>query len=239
MDQMKRAPIGARFFSSPALGVRAGTSPGPLLNYAAAGPSIPAAVGAHKEFIVGQNFLQVSRADFKLATKVFCRKRLKLGPVLLSFENGFLFIESGEITKVTRAEGEWHGRATFSPEILRALATVPPTQDPIPISYADGHLLIGSMTVICDWTSVSMAVVQDLVNPGLVDMLALARTMPRHEILGTTLGRRIRGAVEKAERRIKNAAGQLVELEVTESAIRTLVEARIATRLSTESPPVK
>jgi hypothetical protein len=133
---------------------------------------------------------------------------------------------------VTRAEGEWHGRATFSPEILRALATVPPNQDPIPISYADGHLLIGSMTVMCDWTIVSTAVIQDLVNPGLVDMLALARTMPRHEIIGTPLGRKTRGAVEKAERRIKNAARQLADLEVTEAEIRTLVEARIAARLS-------
>ena len=176
--------------------------------------------------------LQVARANFKYATKVFCRKRLKLGPVLLSFENGFLFIESGEITKVMTAEGEWHGRATFSPEILRALATVPPSQDPIPISYADGHLLIGSLTVICEWTSLSKALVQDLVNPSLVDMLALARTMPRQEIIGTQLGRSIRGAVEKAERRIKKAAGNLVELEVTESEIRALVEARIATRLS-------
>ena len=179
-----------------------------------------------------RNMLQVARGDFKRATKVFCGKRLKLGPVLLSFENGFLFIESGEITKVTRAEGEWHGRATFSPEILRALATVPPSQDPILISYAAGHLLIGSMTVICDWTSVSKALVQDLVNPGLVDMLALARTMPRDEILGTALGRRIRGAVEKAERRIKNAVRQLAQLEITESEIRTLVEARVASRLS-------
>jgi hypothetical protein len=181
---------------------------------------------------VKTNFLQVSRADFKRATKVFCRKRLELGPVLLSFEDGFLFIESGEIRKVTRAEGEWHGRATFSPEILRALAMVPPSQDPIPISYADGHLLIGSMTVICDWSSVSETLVNDLVNPGFVDMLALARTMPRHEILGTPIGKRIRSAVEKAERRIKNAAGQLGELEVTEAEIRTLVEARIATRLA-------
>ncbi len=175
-----------------------------------------------------KNLLQVARTDFKLATKVFCRKRLPLGPVLLSFENGFLFIESGEITKVTRAKGEWHGRATFSPEILRALAMVPPSHDPIPISYADGHLLIGSLTVICDWTNVGKALVQDLVNPGLVDMLAPARTMPRLEIIGTPLGRSLRGAVEKTERRIKNAAGQLAELEVIESEIRTLVEARIA-----------
>jgi len=188
-------------------------------------------VGANKEFIMIKNMLKIARADFKRATNVYSKKELKLGPVLLSFENGFLFIESGEITKVTRAEGEWHGRATFSAEILRALAMVPPSQDPIPISYADGHLLIGSMTVICDWTIVRTAVVKDLVNPSLVDMLALARTMPRHEIIGTALGRRTRGAVEKAERRIKNATRQLADLEVTEAEIRNLVEARIATRL--------
>jgi hypothetical protein len=94
------------------------------------------------------------------------------------------------------------------------------------------NLLIGSLTVICEWTSLSKALVQDLVNPSLVDLLALARTMPSQEIIGTPLGRSIRGAVEKAERRIKKAAGNLVELEVTESEIRALVEARIATRLS-------
>lgn len=184
---------------------------------------------------MARNHLLVERSAFIDAFRVYGKKRAKLGPVLLSFEGGFLMVESGGIAKAMSAEGQWHGRATFSPEILRALAMVPPAQDPIPISYADGHLLIGSMTLVCRWESLSKATVKDLVNPGLVDLLALARTMPRPEILGTPLGKTVRAAVEKAERRIKNAAAQLVDLEIAESDIRALVEARIVKRLLSDS----
>lgn len=184
--------------------------------------------------MVSGNQLYVPRAGFVSAVKVFGKKRASLGPVLLSFEDGFLIFEAGEITKAMRSEGDWNGRATFSPEILRALATVPPMQDPIPICYADGRLLVGGMTVPCDWEIVSKSTVRDLVNPGLVDMLALARTLPRHEILGTPFGKKVRSSVEKAERRIKNAAAQLIDLEISEADIRGLVEARIAKRLETD-----
>jgi hypothetical protein len=183
---------------------------------------------------VSGNQLYVPRAGFVWALKVFGKKRTKVGPVLLSFEEGFFVVESGEITKAMRAEGQWQGRATFSPEILRALALVPPAMDPIPISYADGHLLVGGMTVPCEWEVASKSTVEDLVNPGLVDMLALARTLPRIEILGTPLGKKVRSAVEKSERRIKNAAAQLIDLEISETDIRGLVEARIAKRLDTD-----
>lgn len=159
---------------------------------------------------LARNFMQVPLKEFRAATKVFTRKRLKMGPVLLAFEGGFLSIESGEAAAVMHAAGEWHGRATFSPEILRALATVPPLQDPIPIAYADGHLLIGNMTIICQWNTVSQAFVHDLPNPSLVDLLALERTIPRAEIRGTGLGKKIRSARAKAERRIRNAAAQMI-----------------------------
>ena len=92
------------------------------------------------------NHLLVERSAFIDAVSVYGKKRAKLGPVLLSFEGGFLMVESGGIAKAMSAEGQWHGRATCAPEILRALAIVPPARDPIPISYADGHLLIGNMT---------------------------------------------------------------------------------------------
>lgn len=180
------------------------------------------------------NHLLISRAGFVSAVSVFGKKRAKLGPVLMSFEGGFLIVESGEISKAMRAEGEWEGRVTFSPEILRALAMVPPVQDPIPISCADGHLLVGGMTVPCQWESISRATVANLVNPGLVDMLALARTLPRSEILGTPVGRKVRSAVEKSERRIKNAAAQLKDLEITEAEIRDLVQARVTKRLESD-----
>ena len=68
-------------------------------------------------------------------------------------------------------------------------------------------------------------------NPSLIDLLALKETVPRSEIGGTSLGKKIRSAHEKAERRITNAAKQLQDLEITEAEIRSLVDARIATRL--------
>lgn len=103
------------------------------------------------------NLLQVSLKEFKRGTKIFQRKRLRLGPVLLAYENGYLSIETGEVTTVMNAIGEWHGRATFSPEILRALAMVPPLQDPVQISYDGGSLFVGSMKIICQWNAVSQA----------------------------------------------------------------------------------
>jgi len=182
-----------------------------------------------------KNLLQVQLAEFKLATKPFRALRRKLGPVLMAFEGGFLSFESGDATAVMRAEGEWNGRATFSPEVLRAISLVPPPYDPLTISYADGRLLIGNMTIICQWNTVSQALIHNLQSPSLVDLLALERTMPRAEIAGTGLGKRIRQAKEKAERRILKASSYLEDLEITEAEIRTLVEARIKSRLTADA----
>ncbi len=182
-----------------------------------------------------KNILQVHLAEFKLATKPFRAIRRKLGPVLMTFEGGFLSIESGDATAVMRADGEWHGRATFSPEVLRAIALVPPPHDPMTISYADGYLLIGNMTIICQWNSLSQALIHDLQSPSMIDLLALERTLPRAEIAGTGLGKSIRQAKEKAERRIIKAVSYLEDLEVTEAEVRALVEARIKIRLSDDA----
>lgn len=176
------------------------------------------------------NFLQLSLAEFKRATKVFIPKRLKLGPALLAFENGFLSIESGEVTAVMRATGEWHGRATFSPQTLRAIATVPPSQDPLTISYADGHLLIASMTIACEWHPVSERLIHNLENPSLFDLLVMERTLPRAEIKSTELGRRVTDAAKDAEKRIRKAASQLADLHVTETEILALVDSKIKAR---------
>lgn len=177
------------------------------------------------------NFLQLSLAEFKRATKVFTPKRLKLGPALLAFENGFLSIESDEVTTVMHATGEWHGRATISPQTLRAIATVPPSQDPLTISYADGHLLIASMTIACEWHPVSEHLIHKLENPSLFDLLLMERTLPRAEIKSTELGRRVTAAARDAEKRIRKAASQLTDLHVTEAEILALVDSKIKARL--------
>lgn len=180
---------------------------------------------------LNRNLLSVTRADFKHATQIFTRKRLALGPVLMAFEGGFLSFESGDVKVVMRADGEWQGRAVFSPQVLRALATVPPSVDPIPIAYAEERILIAGMTIPCQWDVPRQALVQEIVNPGLVDLLALGRSLTRAEIRGTELGKRIRSAIGKADRRVKNAAAQLIELDISEQEIRALVESRIAVRL--------
>lgn len=178
-----------------------------------------------------RNFLELPLAEFKHATEVFTPKRCKLGPALLAFEGGFLSIESGEVTVVMHAIGEWHGRATFSPQTLRAIATVPPNQDPLTISYADGHLLIGNMNITCQWQNVGEALIHNLENPSLFDLLVMERTLPRSELKGTERGHQILDAVEQADKRIRKAMAQLAELGVSEAEIRALIEAKIKARL--------
>jgi hypothetical protein len=57
------------------------------------------------------NLLHVTRTDFKYATKVFTRKRLALGPVLMAFEGGLLWFESGAVKVLMRlrtGDRQWH-----------------------------------------------------------------------------------------------------------------------------------
>ncbi len=179
-----------------------------------------------------KNYLEVDAAEFKLATHVFGRKR-KAGPVLLAYEGGFLSIESGEVTAVMHATGEWHGRATFSLQIMRALAMVPPAQNPIVITYTDNHLLLGCMKIICKWSSVSQVFINDLQKPSILDLLAMERNIPRAELGGSDLGKKIRNARQSFELRIKKAAEQLGEFEITEDDLRNIVESRIKQRMGT------
>jgi hypothetical protein len=176
------------------------------------------------------NNLRVELHEFKAAMTVFANSRLKLGPVLMAYEAGYLSFESGEATAVMRAEGIWHGRARFKPSIIQVLALVPPQWDPVPISYAEGRLLIGSMTIPCTWDLVSHEFIQNLQNPGLVDLLAMARTIPRADLKATELGRKILSAIAQAEKTVTVAAKHLKKLEIEEGDILELVEARIAKR---------
>lgn len=179
-----------------------------------------------------ENRLTIAPAEFKSALKPFARKGVKLGQVIVAFEGGFLSIESGDVVSVMRASGTWQGRASFKPSVLQALAKVPPVINPIPLAYADGHLLLAGMTIPCEWQSTAKALVSDLLNPSLPELLALARTMPRAEIRGTELGKLVTSAISAAERRIKAAAKQLQALGVSEAEVRQLVEKNVAILLT-------
>jgi hypothetical protein len=177
------------------------------------------------------NSLSVALDDFNLSTTPFAKRRAKLGKVLLAYEGGYLSIESGDIKVVMNAVGEWHGRASFSPEILRALATVPPSINPLVFEYEDGYLRIGATKIPCEWEKVSATFIENLEKPSLLDLLALEKTMPRVEIGGTELGKEVKKARMRAERKISNAATQLAELEISETDIRNLLDKKLSARM--------
>jgi hypothetical protein len=180
---------------------------------------------------MGINSLSVALDDFKLSTTPFAKRRAKLGKVLLAFESGFLSIESGDIKVVMNAIGEWHGRASFSSEILRALAAVPPNINPLVFEYEDGYLKIGLTKIPCTWETVSATFIENLEKPSLLDLLALEKIMPRVEIGGTELGKEVKNARMRAERKISKAATKLAELEISEADIRNLLDKKLSARM--------
>ena len=181
---------------------------------------------------MNQNLLQVGRVEFKKACKIFTPKRLSLTRALLTFDSDLLSIKSGAHTAVMRASGTWHGYASFSGNILRAIATMPPPGDPITIAYADGHLLVGSMTASCDWSVVKPLPPVDADALVLLDLLALAR-VSAEEPKGSDLPKRIRAVdVRTCERRIQSAAAQMADLGVTETELRLLVEQSVQRRIN-------
>jgi hypothetical protein len=177
------------------------------------------------------NKLSVALEDFKFSIQPFSKPKVKLGQVLLAFENKFLSIESGDIKVVMNANGEWHGRATFSPVILRALATVPPSIDPLVFEFKADYLKIGTIKIPCDWQITSATFIRNLENPSLLDLLALEKTMLRVEMRGSGLGKDVRNAKRRAESKVKNAADQLEELEISEADIWQLLEIKLAHKI--------
>lgn len=177
------------------------------------------------------NSLSVALDDFKLSTTPFAKRRAKLDKVLLAYEGDYLSIESGDIKVVMNAIGEWHGRASFSSEILRALATVPPNINPLVFKYEDGYLKIGLTKIPCTWEIVSVTFIENLEKPSILDLLALEKKMPRVEIGGTELGKEVKNARNRANKKIINAAAQLEELDISEADIRNLLEKKLSARM--------
>ena len=95
--------------------------------------------------MIQNNRLSVELKAFNHALKIFKvgveRKNAKKPPVILpailSFNNGFLSIECDDKVAVMNATGEWHGKVQFSHSIVKALALVPISVNPVIITYVD------------------------------------------------------------------------------------------------------
>ena len=180
------------------------------------------------------NRLQVLRAEFIDVMKVFRPRhggKPKTEPALMAFFDGYLSIESKGAVAVMHAEGDWQGRATFSGTVLHALVMAPPTQDPLVISYAEGHLLIAGMTIPCEWSNSGPALFDEVANPDLLDLLAIALSLPRAEARSPVWRAKTGPALKERDRLIRLAARHLEKLGVSEIDIRALVDEQVQLRM--------
>ena len=178
-----------------------------------------------------KNFLTVAQTEFRDALKIFTKGGALKADALMCCEGGFLSIEVGERTAVMHAEGEWHGCATFRPGIIQALAYVPPTMNPVPISCAESQLLIGSMTIPCVWELRGQSMIRELENPSLLDLVVLERFVSRSELNATERGKQIASAVRMLAKRIALASKALEDFGVSEEEIRELANRKIDERI--------
>jgi hypothetical protein len=180
------------------------------------------------------NELRIALGDFKLAMRRFrAYRRLKKVPdALLAFNNGMLSFEAGEDVAVVHADGEWHGRAWVNAYYLGLLHKVAPREDPVVISYADGKLHISTLSLGCEWEVVSARMIARVENPSVLDLLAMDRTVPRAEIHGTDLGKRIAQAKSTAGNSVTRAAKLLEKVGISADDLWAMVEAQIKARMS-------
>ena len=179
------------------------------------------------------NRLEIGRREFASAMETFNVRSLPRS-AMLAFEGGFLSIEAGNRLVTMRATGHWHGRAWFSGNLLKALAVTPPIDDPVAIIYNDAKLRIGPTLIACRWQLLSKALIKDLTKPSPLDLIAMDLTLPRSEIHGTGLAKRIQEARERLADNIRLAAKLLKDAEISEEDLYDLAERRIEQRFGRE-----
>jgi hypothetical protein len=174
-----------------------------------------------------KNILTLSLAEFKSAMTVFAKGKITDKLALIAFDGKYLSIEIGSKAAVMVAEGEWHGRATFSAQLIRALALNPPVTDTVKISYQDRKLSFAGIQISCSWVIASKQSVRKLTNPTLLDLLAIERTVERHELGKTELGRKCSAALRQKEKSVEGALKHLSIFGVSEEQIRSLIDKNV------------
>jgi hypothetical protein len=177
------------------------------------------------------NHLQVNLAEFISAIMLLKKVKPSKSKALLAFDGRYLSIEVGSATAAMVAQGEWHGRAIFASNLVQAMIKFHPVTDPIKISYQNNELLFAGVKIPCEWQLVSKSYIEALEDPSLLDLLAIERTVDRHELGINKLGKKLSSAIKEKERRISNAATQLAVLGITSDQIIGLVEESITDRI--------
>jgi hypothetical protein len=177
------------------------------------------------------NHLQVNLAEFMSAIMLLKKIKPSKAKALLAFDGRYLSVEVGSASTAMVAHGEWHGKARFASNIVQAMIKFPPVTDPINISYQNNELLFAGVKIPCEWELVSKGYIKSLENPTLLDLLAIERTVARHELGVSELGKKCKSAIKEKERRITSAANQLEVFGIGADQIAHLVDNSISDRI--------
>ena len=185
------------------------------------------------------NELRIALPEFKLAMRMFRRYRKAKNPpeAMFAFESGMLSIEAGGEVAVVHAEGEWHVRAWISSYYLGVFHEVPPRENPVVLRCVEGQLHISTLNIGCRSESLSAPMIKRAENPDIIDLLALDRTVPRHEFHGTDLGKRIAQAKRTASGTITRSSKMLAKLGITEDDLWEMVESQVKERMAQDAMP--
>lgn len=189
---------------------------------------------------MSKNVLTIDLKEFNHAMRIFkvgmerknAKKHQVILPAMLSFNDGFMSIESDDKLMVVKATGEWHGKAQFSQSIIKALALVPPNANPVLVSYSDGKISIATMKAPCDWESISHKLLEKLLHPSMLDIFAMWRTQPAAELRVNGMDKHHKLAQLKMMKITASASKKLEEFEVTQQDLLNLIEAKVRAKIS-------
>lgn len=164
-------------------------------------------------------------AELKRMVAVIGRRRMPEAVLTLDVDR--LIVHVGGAEFAVPATGHWSGEARIAVPGLRALAAVPPKQDPIGIRVAAGKLWFGNYGLSCRWQAPGLAVVEVPINRDFVSILRLAERHPPDVLEQSGLARLVADAERKKQRRIAAAARHLAPLGVSLADVAALVATRL------------
>ncbi len=129
------------------------------------------------------------------------------------------------------ATGEWHGKVQFSHSIVKALALVPISVNPVIITYVDGKITIGSTTATCIWVSSSQGMIDKISNPSMIDIFAMWQTQPADQLLTKGIKQSNKLAKDKLLKTTASVAKKLEAFEVTQDDLLNLIESKVKARI--------
>ena len=173
------------------------------------------------------NELETSLAEFNSALSLFAKGRLNGKTATIAFDGKYLSIEVGGKASAMVAYGQWHGVATTSSQLIRALAISPPGTDPVKIKYGDGKIYLAGVSLACEWEKISKRYIHKLINPSTLELLAIERTAKRSELGSSELGKKCNAALIRREKSLNSAMHYLQEFGIQKSDILKLIEVNV------------